>query len=133
MSPLLFAAVWRPGRRLDRGRNPFGALLHARVRTRYRQELDVFGMVRVVVEFDTWRDEITDYSLVLTVRVGEFVETVRVYDGTHGRNEMHRYTKELGKQPGEVFHRGTLGEGMRAAQTAVRYGYEEMIDGWRRG
>jgi hypothetical protein len=30
-----------------------------------------------------------------------------------------------------VFHRGTLGEGLRAAQEAIKGGYEERIDGWR--
>jgi hypothetical protein len=29
------------------------------------------------------------------------------------------------------FHPGTLGKGMRAAITAVRAGYKEMIDAWR--
>jgi hypothetical protein len=46
---------------------------------------------------------------------------------------MHRHTKELGKQPAEIFHRGTLGEGMRQAIDAIKQDYEEMIDGWRRG
>jgi hypothetical protein len=32
--------------------------------------------------------------------------------------------------PAEVFDRGTLGEGMRAAIEQVERGYEEMIDGW---
>jgi len=41
------------------------------------------------------------------------------------------YTKELGKQPAEVFHRGTLGEGMRSAIDAIKHGHQEMIDGWR--
>lgn len=59
-------------------------------------------------------------------------QTVRVYDAAHGCNEMHRYTKELGKQPAENFHRGTLGEGMRTALEHIKDTYEEMIDGWRR-
>jgi hypothetical protein len=46
---------------------------------------------------------------------------------------MHRYTKELGKRPAEIFHHGTLGEGMRAALEHIKDTYEEMIDGWRRG
>ncbi len=43
----------------------------------------------------------------------------------------YRYTRKLGKQPGVVFHRGTLGEGMRAAKQSIRDRYEEMIEGWR--
>lgn len=42
-------------------------------------------------------------------------------------------TRELGKQPAEIFHRGTLGEGMRSALEHIKATYEEMIDGWRRG
>lgn len=101
--------------------------------TRYRQPLDGFENVRLNVEFETWYDDVIDYVLILTAELGNQVETIRVYDGTHGWNEMHRYTKGLGKQQGEEFHRGTLGEGMRAAMNAIKQGYEEMIDGWRRG
>jgi hypothetical protein len=103
------------------------------MRTRYDDKLEPSGVVRIVVEFETCRDQVLDYALVLTIRVDDAVHTVRVYDGTHGRNEMHRYTKELGKQPAEIFHRGTLGEGMRSALEQIKRGYEEMIDGWRRG
>ena len=35
------------------------------------------------------------------------------------------------KAPAESFHGGTLGEGMRAAITAVRSGFKEMIEAWR--
>jgi hypothetical protein len=59
-------------------------------------------------------------------------KTVRVYDGAHGVNEMHRYTASRGKQPGTVFHSGTLGEGMRAAIAEVEHGYRGMIEGWER-
>lgn len=45
---------------------------------------------------------------------------------------MHRYTKIDGKQLGEPFHAGTLGEGMRAAIAEVETGYGEMIEGWKR-
>jgi hypothetical protein len=45
---------------------------------------------------------------------------------------MHRYTRSGGKEPGEVFHSGTLGEGMRAAISEVEHGYREMIEGWKR-
>jgi hypothetical protein len=101
--------------------------------TRYTQRLDGFENVRLTVEFETRGDDVIDYALVLTAEPEDQVETIRVYDGAHDWNEMHRYTKDLGKQPGEVFHRGTLGEGMRAAMDAIKQGYEEMIDGWRRG
>jgi hypothetical protein len=68
------------------------------------------------VSFTTRRREITDYAVLLTFEFEGEVHTVRLYDGAHGINEMHRYTRAAGKQPAEIFHSGTLGEGMREAQ-----------------
>lgn len=84
------------------------------------------------VEFSTEGREITDYAVVLLLEVGEATETIRVYDGAHGHNEMHRYTRSEGKQAGTPFHGGTLGEGMRAAIEEIERGYREMIEGWER-
>jgi hypothetical protein len=60
----------------------------------------------------------------------EATETIRVYDGAHGHNEMHRYTRSEGKQSGTPFHSGTLGDGMRAAIGEIESNYREMIEGW---
>lgn len=84
------------------------------------------------VEFTTDGREITDYAVVLLLAIGDTTKTIRVYDGAHGHNEMHRYTRSAGKQQGELFHAGTLGEGMRAAIDEVERGYGEMIEGWER-
>ncbi len=84
------------------------------------------------VEFSTDGREIIDYAVVLLLARDGPTETIRVYDGAHGHNEMHRYTRTAGKQPGEPFHAGTLGEGMRAAIDLVERGYGEMIEGWER-
>lgn len=99
---------------------------------RYRDVLDYEIGARIVVEFTLDRREVVDYAVVLTVddEAGEAV-TVRVYDGAHGVNEMHRHDRSGEKAPEERFHAGTLGEGMRAAIAAVRSGYQEMIDAWR--
>ena len=67
------------------------------------------------VEFTTEGREIIDYAVVLLLDTEKGTETIRVYDGAHGHNEMHRYTRSAGKQAGHAFHGGTLGEGMRAA------------------
>lgn len=72
-----------------------------------------------------------DFAVILLLETEEGMETVRVYDAAHGHNEMHRYTRSGGKEPGEVFHSGTLGEGMRAAISEVERGYHEMIEGWK--
>jgi hypothetical protein len=98
---------------------------------RYRDVLDYEVGARIVVKFTTRRREVVDYAVILTVDEGSGEATVRVYDGTHGVNDMHRHGTVSGKAPAETFHAGTLGEGMRAAITAVRIGYEEMIDAWR--
>jgi hypothetical protein len=99
---------------------------------RYRDVLDYEIGARIVVEFTTRGREITDYAVVLTVdeEDGE-ATTVRVYDGAHSVNDMHRHDRHGEKAPAETFHAGTLGEGMRAAITAVRTGHKEMIDAWR--
>lgn len=84
------------------------------------------------VDFETDGREVTDYAVVLLLEVGDATETIRVYDGAHGHNEMHRYTRSSGKQGGTPFHGGTLGEGMRAAIADIKAGYREMIEGWER-
>jgi hypothetical protein len=98
----------------------------------YTSILDRLRGIFLIVEFQTDRASVTDYAVVLAVEDGSQLATVRVYDGAHGHNEMHRYTRQDGKQPAEVFHRGTLGEGMRAAIDEIKRGYDEMIDGWHR-
>jgi hypothetical protein len=96
---------------------------------RYRDVLDYEVGARIVVEFATRGREVTDYAVVLTVDDEDGAPTtVRVYDGAHGVNDMHRHGE---KAPAETFHAGTLGEGMRAAIIAVRTGHKEMIDAWR--
>lgn len=98
----------------------------------YQRVLDHVLGVLLRVEFTTGGREITDYAVVLLLALDGSTETIRVYDGAHGHNEMHRYTRSDGKQPGEPFHAGTLGEGMRAAIAEIERGYGEMIEGWKR-
>lgn len=86
----------------------------------------------IYVEFTTNRRAVTDYAVLLLVQQGEQLETVRVYDGAHGHNEMHRYTQSGGKQAAEVFNHDTLGAGVRAAIAEIKQGYAEMIDSWHR-
>lgn len=98
----------------------------------YLRVLDHVLGAMLRVEFTTDGREIIDYAVVLLLALDGSTETVRVYDAAHGHNEMHRYTRSAGKQPGEPFHAGTLGEGMRAAIDRVERGYGEMIEGWER-
>ncbi|MFZ2052249.1 MAG: hypothetical protein WAU69_15115, partial [Solirubrobacteraceae bacterium] len=72
---------------------------------RYRDVLDYEVGARIVVEFTSRGREIVDYAVVLTVddEHGEAV-TVRVYDGAHGVNDMHRHDRAGEKAPAESFH-----------------------------
>lgn len=98
----------------------------------YLRVLDHILGAMLRVEFTTNGRKITDYAVVLLLALDGSTETIRVYDGAHGHNEMHRYTQSEGKQPGEPFHAGTLGEGMRAAIKEIERSYGEMIEGWKR-
>ncbi len=98
----------------------------------YLRILDRLLGAKLSVEFATEGREVTDYAVVLLLETGDDTETVRLYDGAHGHNEMHRYIRSQGKQPGTPFHGGTLGEGMRAAISEIEDGYREMIEGWER-
>jgi hypothetical protein len=71
-------------------------------------------------------------AVVLSVEREGQRQTVRVYDGAHGVNELHRHTAAP-KQAGEVFHSGSVGEGMRAAIAECMTGYAQMIEAWNRG
>jgi hypothetical protein len=88
--------------------------------------------VVMYVDFTTEVQEVTGYSVVLAVEHAGEMRTVRVYDAAHGFNELHRHSLVGGKEAGERFHAGTLGEGMRAAIDEVRRNYADMIEGWRR-
>lgn len=96
------------------------------------QLLDPRRAVVLHVRMTRERRTVTNYAVVLTVIVDGVVQTVRVYDGAHGVNDLHRHTRTGGKQLAETFHDGTLGEGMRAAIVACIDGYDEMIRAWDR-
>ncbi|HTR90044.1 MAG TPA: hypothetical protein VMG62_08050 [Solirubrobacteraceae bacterium] len=96
----------------------------------YIQLLDRARRVFLHVEFTTELRTVVDYAIVLLIEVDGRLETVRVYDGAHGVNELHRYGRRVGKDAAEVFHRGTLGEGMRAAIEEAKRAYGAMIESW---
>jgi hypothetical protein len=98
----------------------------------YTRLLDRARRVFLHVEFKTERRDVVDYSIVLLVEVDGRLETVRLYDGAHGENELHRYGRQTGKESAEVFHRGTLGEGMRTAIEDAERGYEAIIESWEK-
>lgn len=98
--------------------------------TRYRDRLD--EGVHIDVRFLRRRRIVVDYTIVLLAYEREALRTVRVYDNTHGAHDMHRYNQEGVKRHPESFHQGSAGEAMRSAIEAVRNGYTEMIESWRR-
>ena len=98
----------------------------------YWEKVDVAQGVWMWVEFRTVRGTMVDYVVVLTRWAESNVETIRIYDGAHGVNEMHRFTRSAGKQDGVEIHSGTLSEGMRSAKEQIKRSYRSMIEGWRR-
>jgi len=98
----------------------------------FESDLDWIGDARMGMRWRTERGRVVDYAVTLTAMDRGRRRTIRVYDGAHRVNELHRYTRSGGKQAGMVFHAGTLSEGLVAAQLEVRHGWAEMIEGWRR-
>jgi hypothetical protein len=98
----------------------------------YARTLDPARLVTLHVEFTTDHREVVDYAVILTFEHEGAQETIRVYDGAHGHNDMHRYTRTGGKQAAEVFEAGSLGQGLRAAIAHCKDGYDEIIRGWHR-
>jgi hypothetical protein len=98
--------------------------------TSYRDRLDTD--VAMDVRFLTRGASVIDYAIVLLVRERGLWRAVRVYDNTHGVNDMHRYNRDGVKQPAETFHHGSAGEAMQTALDTVRGGYSETIESWRR-
>ena len=98
----------------------------------FESYLDPPRTVRMDVRWRTRRRDVVDYAVTLTAMELGRRYTIRVYDGAHGVNELHRYTRSGGKQAGTIFHAGTLSEGFVAAQLEVKRGWAEMNEGWRR-
>jgi hypothetical protein len=98
--------------------------------TSYRDELGVEAAIDV--RFFTQRGVVVLYATVLLVEERGVWRTVRLYDNSHQINDMHRYNAEGEKQPAETFHSGSAGEALQSAIEAIRSGYSEMIESWRR-
>ena len=98
----------------------------------YERVLDLVLGAVLSARWTTVRDDAVSYAVVLSVETDDRRQTIRVYDSAHGFNEMHRHTATGGKQAGEVFHDGSLGEGMRAAIAECVDRYEMMIEAWHR-
>lgn len=99
----------------------------------YELDLDDSGDRVMYAQHTTRRRDVIDYAVILMTRRRGEMHTVRVYDSAHGVNEMHRHTCMGGKQPAEAFHRGTLGEGMRAATDQIKRSHLAMIEAWEAG
>lgn len=113
------------------GRHHTGQARTNRRTTSYKIELDRSLGAWMHVKFMTCVRDVIDYAVVLLIEENERVNTVRVYYGAHGVNEVHHYSRRDGKQAARVFHGGTLGEGMRAAIDEVEGSYRSMARGWR--
>jgi hypothetical protein len=98
--------------------------------TKYRDRLGAEAAIDV--RFFIRQRAVTDYTVVLLARDRGAWRAVRVYDNAHQINDMHRYNRDGEKQPAETFHSGSGSEALGSAIEAVRDGYSEMIDSWRR-
>lgn len=95
----------------------------------WNEDLDY--RVRMLVDFSTDRTGVDRYTVVLIALDDDGTEhTVRVYDNTHGRHDLHRHTRSGGKQDAETFHRGAAGDAMNTARDLIYNGYEAMIRSW---
>lgn len=97
----------------------------------YELPLDYVLWAILRVEFTTQGKEVTDYAVMLLYEIEGRTETIRLYDGAHGHNEMHRYTRSAGKQRERPCIAVPVGNGMRAAIAEIKSSYREMIEGWR--
>lgn len=98
--------------------------------TAYRDQLD--SDTSIDVQFRTVQAEVSEYAVVLLTQVNDRLRAVRLYDNAHGGHDMHRYTYDGVKQRPETFHRGSASAALQSAIGAVRSGYSEMIESWRR-
>jgi hypothetical protein len=55
------------------------------------------------VQFTTQGRDVVDYAVVLLLETEKGTETIRVYDGAHDHNEMHRYTAAQASSRGLPF------------------------------
>jgi hypothetical protein len=85
----------------------------------------------LVVRFQTDRNGVTTYRVVLVAIAEDWQHTVRVWDNVHGPNDVHRYIKGV-KQPAENFSSSTAGDAMREAIRSIFGSYREMIETWER-
>jgi len=99
-------------------------------RTEYDYPLS--GEAIVYARLDTKDGEAVSYAVTLVVEERGEPWTVRVYDNAHGAPEMHRYSREGGKQPAEKAPGATPSEGFNMALDLIASSFTEMIEAWRR-
>jgi hypothetical protein len=92
-------------------------------------EIRITDVVRV--RFSRSGRPIDRYSVVLTALVDGAWETVRVYDNHRGTHHMHRYTRQGGKQPEELFHQGSTSEAIPAAIAHLKAHWKAITESWR--
>lgn len=86
----------------------------------------------MAVRFITERGQLLTYRVVLLVWEHGEQRAVRLFDNAHGVHDMHRYSREGVKREAEKLHHASPDEALHEAMRAIRDGYEEMIDSWRR-
>lgn len=100
-------------------------------RTEY--DLALSGSAIVYARLDTVHGGADSYAVTLVAEEEGELRAVRVYDNAHGSPEMHRYDRAGEKGPAESAPGASASEGFNMALDLISNGFQEMIDGWRRG
>jgi hypothetical protein len=97
--------------------------------TQYRRRVGENAALDVT--YMTERGALSRYVVVLLGRRGAGWMVVRVFDNTHDEHEMHRYTRQGDKLPGERVHDGSASEAMNDAIDWMARRGEELVREWQ--
>jgi len=96
----------------------------------YRYSLS--SEAELVARLETEEGRLIAYAVILLVEIEGKRRTVRVYDNDRGVPHMHRFTRSGSKGRSTRVPASSASEGFTMTLAAVRNGFEEMIDAWRR-
>jgi hypothetical protein len=100
--------------------------------TEYQYDLTLDVAIRVRHATNE-RGELVEYAVVLVVREGDDLHTVRVWDNHLGIPHMHRYTRKEGKQPEErITGAPSVQDGYDHGLDAAHRGFPAIVESWRR-
>jgi hypothetical protein len=102
----------------------------AKKRQEHEHEHFLANDAKLVIQWLREHKQLVSYTVVLAVERSGQWQTVRLWDNSHGRHDMHRYTPE--KQPATKFHDGTAEQALHAAIDHARTCWEALIASWEK-